>query len=548
MSEFVSEESLPPVPHVYPEGCYFDSVDDISKKHITVMGLGLNGGGEATVRFLLEHGADVLVTDTKNEEALKPSIERLAEYAKTRKIDANRLVYRLGCHKIEDFASADCVIKNPVVKYDGNPFLAAAKAIETDISLFLRFSRAPIIAVTGSKGKSSTVSALHYALKKCGFNAFLGGNITVSPLTFLDQTNKKTPVILELSSWQLADLRGRKLLKPRIAIITKIVPDHQNFYHSMLAYVADKKLIYESQTKSDFTILDFDDDAAADGGTLISNWGNVFAAETKAQVLRYSKRRLPQKVSGVYTDADGNGIARLPEKFLNESTQTQSRHEKKDVIILKNLAVPGKHMRQNVLNAALVLALMKVEPEKIVKAMETWHGIEHRLEFFFERVYAFKSSADENRHNTLKIRFYNDSASTVPESAAEATQAFGEPVIFITGGTDKGLDMSPIAETIANPLSIQPSAIYLLAGTASDKIEQDFIKKRITYKGAFSSLDSLLAELKSDIEQHKGAFGIKNVVFSPGATSFGMFTNEFDRGTRFKQKVKAVFGEQSAQH
>lgn len=521
----MSDELLPPVPHTYPEGCTFSTVSDIAGKKITVMGLGLNGGGEACVRFLVRHGAEVTVTDMKTAGQLAPTIESLKNDPA---IDMSCIRFVLGEHRIEDFKNADCVIKNPGVKYDGNQYLAAARAIETDLSLFLNFSDAPIIAVTGSKGKSSTVSAIYYGLKEAGFKAFLGGNITVSPLTFLEQTDGTTPVILELSSWQLADLRGRKLLKPHIAIITKIVPDHQNFYHSMLAYVADKKLIYADQTKNDFTILDFDDDPSADGGTLISNWGNIFAAETKAQVLRYSNtKKLPAGTWGVYPDKNGESVAYLPSKLLSHHAQ---EHGKESETILKDLLVPGKHMKMNVQNAALVMHLMGVAPDQTAKILGRWTGIEHRLEYFHEWT-----------SGSLTVRFYNDSAATVPEAAAEATQAFYEPVIFLTGGTDKGLDLSPIAHTLANPLKIQPSATYLLAGSATDKMIADFYRENIRYKGPFESLDAMLTALKTDIESKKGLHGSKVVVFSPGATSFGMFTNEFDRGRKFKEAVKEIF-------
>ena len=114
----------------------------------------------------------------------------------------------------------------------------------------------PVIAVTGSKGKSSTVSAIYYGLSQAGYTTFLGGNITVSPLTFFDQVSGDTPVVIEFSSWQLADLRGRGVLRPHIAIITKIVPDHQNWYGDMESYVADKRLIYADQTKGDYSIFD----------------------------------------------------------------------------------------------------------------------------------------------------------------------------------------------------------------------------------------------------------------------------------------------------
>ena len=155
--------------HSYSPVCPFKSIEDIKEKHVTVMGLGLNGGGEAAVKFFLKKGAFVLVTDMKTQEQLQPTIDRIQADST---IDISRLTYRLGEHRIEDFENADCVIKNPGVKYEGNVYLAAAKAIETDLSIFLRFTDCPIIVVTGSKGKSSTVSAIYYGLSKAGYKTF----------------------------------------------------------------------------------------------------------------------------------------------------------------------------------------------------------------------------------------------------------------------------------------------------------------------------------------------------------------------------------------
>lgn len=210
------------------------TIDDIKGLSVTVMGLGLNGGGLASARFFAEHGAkEVIVTDMKIEADLAPSVTELRRYPNIR--------FALGGHWVEDFNRVDVVIKNPGVKLEGNPYLAAARCIETDLSIFLRLSLSKILAVTGSKGKSSTVSALYYGLRQCGIQAFLGGNITVSPLTFLTETRADTPVVLELSSWQLGDLVQCPQLKPKIALITSIMPDHQNWYGSMERYVADKK-------------------------------------------------------------------------------------------------------------------------------------------------------------------------------------------------------------------------------------------------------------------------------------------------------------------
>jgi len=503
----------------YKPGCTFQTLQDIKGKNIVVMGLGLNGGGEACVRFFLKHGANVLATDMKTAEQLAPTIKKLSDDPE---IDTSRLSYRLGEHRIEDFQNADCVIKNPGVKIEGNKYLAAAKNIETDISIFLHFTKSPIIAVTGSKGKSSTVSAINYGLNKAGFTAYLGGNITVSPLTFLEKTTEKTPVVLELSSWQLADLRGRKALKPKICIITKIVPDHQNWYHAMEPYVADKRLIYADQTSSDYSIFDFEGDEPGTGPECGGSWGDFFAKETKGTVLRYANSELPKVFFGVYQtkDEDGTFCGRV---ILPGMKQPET--------ILKNLIVPGEHMKINALNAALVLYLMGVSSTQCVKIMGEWPGIDHRLQFFHE----YKNNSGGS------FRFYNDSCATVPEAASAASQSFGKPVYLLTGGTDKGLELTPLADTLTgkNKNELPVKSLYLLKGSATDKLLPALNSAKVKYNGPFNSLQEMLNTLKSEIENSTQKEQV--VVFSPGATSFGMFANEFDRGNKFMQSVKELF-------
>lgn len=533
------------MPHIYPHGCYFNSPDDIKGKRITVMGLGLNGGGEACVRFFLRHGAFVTVTDMKTAGQLAPTIDSLA---KDRFLDKSRLRFVLGGHNIEDFAGADCVIKNPGVKIEGNQFLAAAKAIETDISVFLKFTKAPIIAVTGSKGKSSTVSALSYGLNQAGFKCFLGGNITVSPLSFLEKTDGTTPVVLELSSWQLADLRGRKLLKPKISIITKIVPDHQNWYMDMDSYVEDKKLIFADQDKNDFTIIDYDEDnylkETASPKRNCRCWGDLFASETKARVLRYSKASLPDEVFGAYLENRGascKGIARVPSDFVKPGLKEKTVLEE---VVMENLQVPGGHMRSNVLTSCLAMYLMGVAPAQICTVMGQWKGIPHRLEKFYD----WKSPSDGR-----KVVFYNDSCSTVPEACAAAVESFSQRVVLIAGGTDKGLDFLPLARCLDGECNTKfpPYEIYLLSGTGTDKLVSMLDERGVKYEGPFDSLQILLDVLKTCLmsENAKRSYGevfsdtFLPVVFSPGATSFGMFSNEFDRGDKFKALVKSIFHE-----
>lgn len=522
--------------HIYPEGCYFNSLEDIAGKHITVMGLGLNGGGEAVVRFFLKHGAYVLVTDMKSAEDLSETLESIAN---DETLDKSRLTYVLGQHREEDFENADCVIKNPGVRFEGNKYLAKAKAIETDISIFLKLSKAPIIAVTGSKGKSTTVSAIYYGLQKAGFKAFLGGNITVSPLTFLEETDGMTPVVLELSSWQLADLRGRKLLKPHISLITKIVPDHQNWYGNMIDYTADKMLIFADQTPKTFSIFDYDYDYFSAGvtpsgtNTGIVNWGNYFAEKATNNVLRYSRNEVEDSsYLGAWLDKDGKGYVRLPSELM--SKHTLERGDNKELVI-DELAVLGEHARLNALNAALVLRLMGIAPESVKEIMSKWGGIEHRLEYFHEWLIP---DAGKMR-NWRRIEFYNDTCATVPEATAAALKAFNHDVFLIAGGTDKGLNFAPLANVLVDPQA-RPSQIYLLDGSATEKLIEILKQNGIKYTGPFASLHELLVMLKARIAQ-QAKQGKSVVVFSPGATSFGMFKNEFDRGKQFKDEVKKMF-------
>lgn len=504
--------------HEYKKGSCFTSLDDIKDKKITVMGLGLNGGGEACVRFFLKHGAYVTVTDMKTREQLKETVFRLENDSS---LDTSRLKYVLGEHKIEDFKDAFCVIKNPGVKYENNKYLEAAKNIETDISIFLNFTKSKVIAVTGSKGKSSTVSAIYYGLKEAGIKCFLGGNITVSPLSFLEETTEETPVILELSSWQLSDLRGRGLLKPVISVITKIVPDHQNWYSNMDDYILDKRLIYKNQDENDWAIFDYDSSDDESSPSDYESWGELFSSECKAKILRYSRKNQENLVKegkffGVWQEKSDSGI--IGKAFIPGM--------KEPFTVMKNLLLPGLHIKENVLNAALVLLLLGVQKEKIPMIFSAWQGVSHRLQHF----YSYNS-----------IEFYNDSCATVPEAAFCASQAFGKPVIFISGGTDKGLSFDSLLRAFVSSEKniFKPKALFLLAGTGTDKILPELKKNNVKFEGPFLSLEELIVSLKNYIDSEK--ISGESVVFSPGATSFGMFLNEFDRGNKFMDLVKRIF-------
>jgi UDP-N-acetylmuramoylalanine--D-glutamate ligase len=450
---------------------------------VTVMGLGLNGGGLASARFFAGRGARVTVTDLRTEETLRPSMEALSGLP---------VRYVLGRHDEEDFRGADLVVKNPAVRPD-SPFLRAARAagaaVETDLSVFLALAPNPVLAVTGSKGKSTTAAALHHVLCRAEPGARLGGNITVSPLDFLDTIPPAAPVVLELSSWQLGDLAGRGLLKPAVSAFTVLMPDHMDKYPGMAEYIEDKRAIFREQEAGACAVFNLDDP-----------WQAGFPAETRARSRFFSSRPLPPGTWGAWLDG-GAGLALTgpeaggPVEILGESP------------------LPGLHNRMNLLCAGLAAALWGAEPAVVREALSDFPGIEHRLEMF---------------HCWRGTRIYNDSAATIPQATVSALQALGRPVVLITGGTDKNIDFSPLAEAARIP-----EAILLLEGTGTAKIRALLDGMGVSYEGPFGSLEAAV-----DAALSRAREGL-SLLFSPGCTSFGMFLNEFDRGARFKRTVLA---------
>ncbi|HTO23602.1 MAG TPA: UDP-N-acetylmuramoyl-L-alanine--D-glutamate ligase, partial [Spirochaetia bacterium] len=446
---------------------------------VTVMGLGINGGGLATALFFARRGAEVTVTDLRSERVLAEAMSQLSGFP---------IRYVLERHEERDFQDADVVIKNPAVS-PASPYLAAARArgvpVETDLSVFLSLAPNPVLAVTGSKGKSTTASAAAFALSRVDPRSRLGGNITVSPLSFLEGLAPDAPVVLELSSWQLGDLRGRGILKPRVSAFTVILPDHLDKYAGMADYVSDKKVIFQEQEPAQFAVFNRDDP-----------WQERFPSETRARSLLFSSRALDPKTSGAWLDGD-EGRARLQP---GEAPQ----------VILARVKVPGAHNRRNLLCAGLMLLAHGVPAAAIRGGLAEFPGVEHRLERFA---------------TWRGITFYNDSAATIPHATVEALRALEGPVVLVTGGTDKNIDFSPLREVVA-----VPRAIVLLAGTGTEKMQPILAAGGAAWDGPYDSLRGAVEQAVTRASALGGSGGGVSILFSPGCTSFGMFLNEFDRG------------------
>lgn len=470
------------------------TLNDLKGLKVTIMGLGLNGGGIETCRFLSRHGARITVTDLRTEEILAPALKEIAGCY-------DRLV--LGRHDDEDFIHADLVMKNPAVR-PNNKYIAMSKAVETDLSLFLNLIENPVIGVSGSKGKSTTASAIHYGLLGAWPQAKLGGNITISPLSFFEDLDPKTPLVLELSSFQLGDLatsrsyrlQGRlKAFPPHIAVMTSIFHDHQDYYGAMEPYLADKAQLFKGQGSGDFGLFRADDP-----------YGLAFAQTCSSQVLMSETRPgrgLDAGISGAWLDHDMTGW------FKTQGQRVQ--------ILPENLVLPGKHHRGNLLQAALGLKTFGVDPGIICERLGNFSGIEHRLE---------PCGALNG------ISFVNDSAATIPEAALAAVKSLDGPVHLITGGTDKALSFDVFVD-----IARAAARLTLLKGSASEQIARLLNEHNLPYDGPYDDLDQALAMT------FKGARKGATVLLSPGCASFGMFLNEFDRGRKYKAAVARLIAD-----
>nr|WP_235691459.1 UDP-N-acetylmuramoyl-L-alanine--D-glutamate ligase [Borreliella americana] len=437
------------------------------------MGLGINGGGVALSRFLLKHGAKLVITDLKSEAELALSIDSLKDFD-------NQIRYVLGRHDINDFKSADIVVKNPSVK-PNNKYLKLAKRVETDISLFLIFNKNPIIAVTGTKGKSTLVSLLYQVLKKKYPRAKLGGNIGVSPLSFFDQLDGRFPVILELSSWQLQSLDN---FNPILSIITNVYNDHQNYYINFDDYIIDKSKIFVNQTSGIVIIQD-------------KAYYKYFSKfKTKAKVILFSESNSCDFDQDIFYCNKGK-------VYFNDNLIGSFSDSQVVFMIPKFIAF-------------FVSYYLNIDLNHTSQILNNFKGIEHRLEFV---------------RLVQNVMFYNDTASTIPESTVLSVKSLktkDNHINLIVGGTDKELDFSSFSKII----NIVKTWI-LIKGSATVKIIKILEKSSIQY----FVFDSLKDAVNYSLEiSNSGDI----VLFSPASASFELFNNEFDRGLQFKNLVNML--------
>lgn len=458
-------------------------------KRITVFGLGLNMGGVGTVRFLAEHGArEIIVTDIKSREELGASLEKLAKY--------KNVTYVLGQHRPENFTHVDMVIKNPVIPWTNEYVKLAEKhgvPVEMDSSIFFALCKASIIGVTGTKGKTTTTTLIAHILEKAGKPVVRVGIGQVGVLGMLKSITSESVVVFELSSWRLSAL-SRIKKSPTIAVLTGMYPDHLNYYKTMAAYQADKKNIFLFQKQKDTVVANFDD---VEIRTMVQ--------DTKGILVWFSKE----------LEIDGDGVWVKDEKLW-----MRKQGEARELLSLESISLKGEHNLGNIAAATAAALAYGISPKQIANGVKSFPGVAHRLEHVGEK---------------KGVHYYNDTAATIPEAAIAALRSFTEPVILIAGGSDKRLDFGLLAKEILK----RSKALILFKGDGTEKILQA-LKKELPAEKKDQSFVVVESMAKAVELASRSAEPGDIVLLSPGAASFGVFKNEFDRGEQFRTAVESL--------
>ncbi|HBY58089.1 MAG TPA: UDP-N-acetylmuramoyl-L-alanine--D-glutamate ligase [Candidatus Atribacteria bacterium] len=462
-------------------------IQDIKDKRITIMGLGLNQGGLGVAKFLAKNGAKILITDLKTKVELAPTLEKLKDFD---------IKYILGRHREEDFINTDMIIQNPAVPHNSK-YLKIARThripIETDLGLFLQLCPSKkIIAIAGTKGKSTVSNLTYHIFKQAQKEVALAGNIGISVLDILEKITLQTWIVLEISTWQMEGIKKRKF-RPQTAVLTNILPDHLDRYQNFSKYTQSEKLIFKYQQSNNNLVLNF--------GSQETRQAKI---ETSAKTYWFSVKE--KVVPGCYLERD---------ELVFQLEKCKIPFAK-----ITDLPLPGLHNLENVLAASTIGFIHNIPAEVIRKAIKSFPGAPYRLELIRE----FNG-----------IKFYNDTCATTPEATLAALKSFPQqPIILILGGKDKRLNYEKLGEFIGENKKIKQ--IILLQHPDYDASLKIFsaIKKHLDSEKIIQT-SNLKVGVEIALQQ---AQPNDIVLLSPAAASFGMFENEFDRGNQFNKIVK----------
>lgn len=390
---------------------------------------------------------------------------------------------QLGKNYLQNLKQFDTIFRSPGIPYQLPEIQNAIQkgvTVSSATSLFFEHAKGTIVGVTGTKGKGTTSTLLYKILLNCDFDAYLAGNIGTTAIDILPKLSKKSITVFELSSFQLQDL----LASPHIAVVLDIFPDHQDSHANFEEYVAAKMSIAKHQKRQD----------------------KIFFIDSP----------LPRK---------------LANKSRGKKIPISQDHNPLALDIAKNIKIPGEHNLKNALVAATVAQALKCPKYLIIKTIQNFKGLEHRLEL------VKKISVNQQNNQRKSVIFYNDSASTNPQTTIAALQAFEGPKILIAGGKDKNLDYSAWARIIKE----HDVKLVVLFGENKEKIQKAFSVQGLDVE--IKVCENLGGAVRYSYEFTKlnaNRYTLYAIIFSPGSASFDMFKDYADRGKAFKKLVNMI--------
>ncbi|MGA2346015.1 MAG: UDP-N-acetylmuramoyl-L-alanine--D-glutamate ligase [Candidatus Sulfotelmatobacter sp.] len=451
---------------------------ELNDKRVLVVGLGKSG--VASALFMKAHGARVTVSDTKSGDELRNEIPVLLDHG---------ITVETGGHGDRTFRGQDLIVVSPGVPVDAPPLLQARAAGETvigEIELAAQFLPGPIVAITGSNGKTTTTTLTGEIMTAAGFTALVGGNIGTPAISLADRAQPETVIVLEVSSFQLETIQT---FRPKVAVVLNVTPDHLDRHRTLEVYVDAKARIFENQQASDFAVLNADDPICV-----------TLAARTRAQVFWFSRQKEVEQGAWV---RDGNIV------FRDASDQ-------REILQVSEIPLKGAHNLENVLAAACAGLLMGCSPEKIRQAVRDFKAVEHRLEFVA---------------TVRGVDYYNDSKATNVDATIKALESFPANIHLILGGKDKGSDY-----TVLNNLLRQRVKRVYTIGAAAAKIESQIISSKNGGPELVHAETLENAVRKASAVAQSGDV----VLLAPACASFDQFKSYEHRGKVFKDFVRSL--------
>jgi UDP-N-acetylmuramoylalanine--D-glutamate ligase len=446
---------------------------DLNGKRALVVGLGKSG--VASALFMKAHGARVTVSDTKSGDELRNEIPVLLD---------NGITVETGGHGDRTFRGQDLIVVSPGVPVDAPPLVQAralGEIVIGEIELAAQFLPGPVIAITGSNGKTTTTTLTGEIMASAGFPVLVGGNIGTPAISLAERAKLETVIVLEVSSFQLETIQT---FRPKIAVVLNVTPDHLDRHRTFEIYTDAKARIFENQQGSDFAVLNSDDPTCL-----------AMGARTRAQVFWFSRQKEVQLGAWV---RDGQIVFR--------DSQGQ-----RAILNVSEIPLKGAHNLENVLAAVCAGVLMGCAPEKVRQAVRDFKAVEHRLEFV---------------STVAGVDYYNDSKATNVDATIKALESFSANIHLILGGKDKGSDY-----TVLNDLIRQRVKRIYTIGAAAAKIESQVKGAEVVHA---ETLENAIRKA------HATAQAGDIVLLAPACASFDQFKSYEHRGKLFKEIVAGL--------